>query len=54
MNKTKEKSTARALQKETGWTYSECLRLTRIALADGTTIDEVLAREGRSRTPRTS
>ena len=54
MKKSKEKSEARALQAETGWSYSECLRLVRLAAHEGNvTVDEVLAREGRTRTPRT-
>ena len=48
--KTRAKSAARALQTETGWSYSECLRLVRIAAEGGETVDAVLAREGRTRT----
>lgn len=49
--KTKEKTMARALQQETGWTYSECLRVVRLALVANTMVDAVLASEGRTRAP---
>ncbi len=52
MKKTKEKTLARSLQDETGWSYSECLRLARIAIAGGVTVDEALAREGRTRSSK--
>ena len=53
MKKSKEKTAARALQAETGWSYSECLRIVRLALAESVTADAVLAREGHTRKPRT-
>ena len=52
--KSKDKTLARSLQEETGWTYSECLRLVRIALAEGIEVGEVLRREGRTRSKEKS
>jgi hypothetical protein len=46
--KTPEKKRARALQEQTGWSYSECLRLVRTKTEDE--IDVVI--EERVATPR--
>lgn len=34
MGKTREQKRARGIQQDTGWSYSECLRLTREGITD--------------------
>lgn len=49
MSKTKEQKRARSLQKDTGWSYSECLRVVRSMTEDE--INELV--DERSKVPKT-